>query len=657
MPATANGAFGALRDSLITLRDLLPVLAEESGPPTGDVADWLERLGHNALPALSFEQATLVVAVCGGGSTGKSTLFNSLAGQELSLAAFRAGLTQRIVLAAHPDTIAGPAAAGALFHRLDQAPQAWTAAERAGQPGPPLFASSRNVPPHLVLVDTPDFDTGDGGELANRRRALPILRTAEVLIYLFTNTVYNNRSNTAFMSKLVGGIGGRPTILVYRVSRVADDDLAIEHCRHVAQQLYAGADANGWPSEVVGVYRIHESDAVARGEHAPELLPLTAITAGRSLPRLLQELDAAAIKRWVLADDLSRITIGAREQYRLVRRQAELAALYRQGLETALRASALQGLGSFPAREALQLTAQLFAQTSPGHVRVLRTIGRAVGAPLRAVRAFGRQIGRWIDSAPVEANDPQEVLAHDLLLAANGLRNDLLAGQLVVQTQASDVLAHRAQALAQQLGESQHSPAVERLARGLVNVHIPEPELLASERAALTAQDWSEVTDRLSASARALAGMPRDIERELIDAATSFRQEMNWRQRLRETFFASLAVVPPILGVTYTLLTADPVAGSGLVFHIEGILGLNDLWALVSIPASAGLDEQDRHQLQAMLQPAFEVWLSRRVAGLSQALADSICPQLVRRLESATAPDDPRFAQVEGALTQLESAP
>jgi len=657
MPANANSAFRALRDSLRTLRDVLPALVKESGASTDDASDWLERLEHNALPALSFEHPTLIVAVCGGGSTGKSTLFNSLAGQELSLAAFRAGLTQRVVLAAHPDTVAGPAAAGALFHRLEQAPLAWTAADLAGQPGPPLFASSANVPPHLVLVDTPDFDTGDGGELANRRRALPILRTAEVLIYLFTNTVYNNRSNTAFMSELVGGIGGRPTILIYRVSRVADDSLAIEHCRHVAQQLYDRPDADGWPSEVVGVYRIHESDAVARGEHAPNPLPLTAITAERSLTQLLQELDVAAIKRWVLDDDLSRITTGARWQHREALRQAELAAFYRQGLETALRASALQGLGSFPAREALQLTAQLFSQTSPTHVRVLRGIGRTVGAPLRAVRAVGRQIGRWIDSAPIEQGDLQEELAHDLLLAANGLRNDLLSGHLVVQTQANDPLAQRAQMLAQRLGESEHAPSVERLARGLVNVHVPAPLLLENERMALTEQDWSAVTARLSASARALAGMPRDIEGELIEAATSFRQGMNWRQRLRETFFASLAVVPPILGVTYTLLTADPVTGSGLVFHIEGILGLNDLWALVSIPASAGLDEQDRRQLQAMLQPAFQVWLSRRVAGLSQALADSICPRLMRRLESATTPDDPRFERVEGALTQLESAP
>ena len=656
MTINASADFDRLRDSLRLLRDTLPALTREVAGSCPDSPEWLQRLARNALPALDFDAPTLVVAVCGGGSTGKSTLFNTLAGEPLSLTAFRAGLTQRIVLAAHPDTLASPSAAGALFHRLHQAPEAWIDAQQAGQPGPPVFATSRQVPPHLILVDTPDFDTGEGGQLVNRERAQPILRTAEVLIYLFTNAVYNNRSNTAFMADLVGGVGGRPTILVYRVSRVASDEQVIEHCQHVARQLFDQPEAAAWPDEIVGVYRIHESDAVARGDRSPEPLPLTTLTAGRSLPRLLAELDVAAIKRQVLADDLARISAGANEQYQTTLRQAELLVLYRQGFETALRQHALQGLGSFPAREALQLTAQLFAQTSPAHIKVLRGIGRTVGAPLRAVRALGRQIGRWTSQGTQEAADPQEELAHDLLLAANALRNALLDKTLIVQTQRGDILALQAETLSRGLDAKQPVPRVEPLGRGLVNVHIPVPAAVAAEGEHLLEQDWAAVTARLAASAVELSGMPHDIEGELIEAAHSFRQGMDWRQRLRETFFASLAVVPPILGVTYTLLTADPVTGSGLVFHIEGVLGLNDLWALVSIPASAGLDEQDRRQLQAMLEPAFNVWLSRRIGTLSQTLAKQVCPTLSERLAGLTSPDDPRFRQIEAALIQLEQA-
>jgi hypothetical protein len=658
MQQSATQRFGALRTSLATLRRDLPVLsARATGQPVAR-SEWLDRLERNLLPALDFAVPVLVVAVCGGGSTGKSTLFNLLAGQTLSQTAFRAGLTRRILMAAHPDVLADSRAAAALLHRLEAPPVAWRQAEDATQPGPPLFAPTPSVPRHLVLVDTPDFDTGEDGALANRARALPILRTAEVLIYVFTNAVYNNRSNTQFMADLVGGVGGRPTILVYRLSRAAPDPEAEAHCQHVARQLFPGAkELDGWPRQIVGVYRVHESDAVALGQRAPALLPLATITAGRPIQQLLAELDVADIKRQVLADDLQRVATEAQRDLAAAQRQAEAAALFRLGLERLLTIQALQALQAFPAEEALSLTARLFTATSPLHVRALRGVGRAMATPLRAARGLARRWEQWRGtSAPEEVPLPERI-AQDLLSAANALRNALLDDWLIVPVAPGDELVAQARAHAQTLTRKQQQapvPQVEPVSRRLVNVHIPLPQALAPARAALLAQDWPAIAQELVGAAEELVGLPDTIEQELRQAVYTFRANMSWLQAVRETFFASLGAIPPLLGVTYTLLTADPVTGGGIAFQLEGVLGLNDLWALVSIPAAAGLSKQDQRQLQVMLAPIFALWLAKRSSELTKTLSALICQPVVELLGQIPAPDDPRFATVSQALATLE---
>jgi len=158
----------------------------------------------------------------------------------------------------------------------------------------------------------------------------------------------------------------------------------------------------------------------------------------------------------------------------------------------------------------------------------------------------------------------------------------------------------------------------------------------------------------LEQAAEELAGMPQEIEDELRAAVAEFRSQMGMARRLREAFFASLTALPPILGVTYTLLTANPVAGAGLWIELEGVLGLNDLWALVSIPASAGLSEQDRRQLQEMLAPVFKVWLTRRTDAIIALFRDAIYGPVLDALERVPEADDVRLWSVEEAARRLK---
>ena len=147
-----------LRDSLRALRDGYAALADVFGQPAHPA--WLERLERSVLPALDFDAPVLLAAICGGGSTGKSSLFNALAGRQLSAVAFRAGLTQRTLLAGHPEVLSSQAVAAALLHRLPERPQPWRNAAETTAPGPPLYAAAPGLPRGLLLLDTPDFDTG-----------------------------------------------------------------------------------------------------------------------------------------------------------------------------------------------------------------------------------------------------------------------------------------------------------------------------------------------------------------------------------------------------------------------------------------------------------------------------------------------------------------
>jgi len=645
-----HGTIDDLRDSLRALRDGYPMLAAALGQVERPV--WLDRLEHSVLPALDFDIPVLLTAICGGGSTGKSSLFNSLAGRDLSQVAFRAGLTQRILLAGHPEVLSSGAVATALLHRLPGKPEPWRSAEQTTVPGPPLYAVSPTLPRGLLLLDTPDFDTGEGDRLVNRERAEPVLRTAEVIVYLFTNTVYNNLSNLQFMADVVGGVGGRPTVLVYRISRAAPDEVVLDHCQQVARRLFGGT---GWPRQIIGVYRIHESDRVALGQAAPEPLPVGALTAGRSLPMLLEELDVAAIKREVFSADLAAIREGAADD---VVRLSALAAegdRYRRALRHLMALQGLEALKAFPVNEAIALATQVFLDTSPAYVRAMRQTGRIVGAPFRAVRTVAQRGAEVLGlrERPESPPDLSAAVTQGLLLAANELRNRLLDDKLIVPVTREDALLDEVER--EQRGAPE-SVVIEPLGGGRYNLHVSAPAVVRNQESALMMQDWATTTARLHAAAEDLVGLPGDLERELTGAVRSFRHDLPWGQRLREAFFASLSALPPLLGVTYTLLTADPAAGTGILIKLEGLFGLNDLWALLSIPASAGLSEQDRKQLQQMVAPVFQLWLRRRTEAIVALLGDTVAAPVMQALDGLPAPHDERLRRLSHAVQVLEDS-
>ncbi len=650
--------FRALRDSLRVLRDVLPDLAAGAALAAGASGDdWLARLQHTVLPAIDFDLPVLLVGICGGGSTGKSTLLNALAGRPLARVGFRAGLTTRVLLVGHPSVLSSAGVAEALLHRLGERPVPWRSLDDTTSPGPPLYATSEAIPRGLLVIDTPDFDTGDLDRMVNRERAEPVLRTSEVLIYVFTNTVYNNLSNTRFMADLVGGIGGRPTVLVYRITRAAPDAEVLDHCLAVGRRLYEHIPTAGHfadpTSQVVGIYRMHESDAVALGESAPALVPIGEVTAGRPLERLLADLDVTAVKRHALAGDLSAVRQGARKTLDAVRDAAEEASRYRSALQVLMAEHALQALTAFPAHEAISLAVRLFLETSPAYIRLLRGTGRAVSAPLRAAQAVGHRIARWSGAGEPKAEpvDLPAALSQSLLESANSLRNRLMDDQVIVRVTEGDALYQQARA---DCLPGRKAPGIEPIGSGVYNLHFPVPDVVRRQESALRNQDWPAISAQLQAAVPDLVGLPQGITDDLRASVRGFRDSMTVGQRLREAFFASLTALPPIVGVTYAVLTTNPVAGAGVWIQVESLFGLNDLWALVSIPASLGLSEQDRRQLEIMITPVFRLWLERRAATIGELYARTVCRPALDALAVVPASGDGRLAHVEAALSTLE---
>ena len=93
----------------------------------------------------------------------------------------------------------------------------------------------------MILLDTPDFDTGARGGYANRDSARSALEASDILIYVFTNSNYNNRDNTDFIARMLTGIGRRKCFLVYRSYPSFTVEEVAEHAMTVGRNIYGDA--------------------------------------------------------------------------------------------------------------------------------------------------------------------------------------------------------------------------------------------------------------------------------------------------------------------------------------------------------------------------------------------------------------------------------
>ena len=225
-----------LNQSIFTLSRSLDRLAESVQafgfrPP--DQEPWYELLKHKLASQLS-KRPFLVVAVMGGTNTGKSIVFNHLVGENASAADHRAAGTKNPVCLI-PQEIALQSSALESGEKYDPETPEDILRRHFGpfqilpwdKPEDPLAESrehhlfwrvGKNVPPNLLLLDTPDIDSDAA---VNWDRAREIRETSDLILAVLTEQKYADAAVKRFFRE--ASAAGKPVILLFNMVDMRQD--------------------------------------------------------------------------------------------------------------------------------------------------------------------------------------------------------------------------------------------------------------------------------------------------------------------------------------------------------------------------------------------------------------------------------------------------
>ncbi len=607
-------------ESLKRIREELPRLAELlQFDAAGEIGPWAKAIDTRLLAR--FDPGfPLVAAVCGGGSSGKSTLFNSLIGARRSPTGGRAGMNRRVLFSL-PASLEGRA--DLVTALLDPFGMPAAALERPDElldPGGPLFVATAG---RVVLMDTPDFDTGAGGRYANRESARGALDAADVLIYVFTNSNYNNRDNTDFIAEMLTGIGRRKCFLVYRVYPGFTEEEVVAHAMTVAGHIY-GAEAG---KSVLGIYRADEDNRVAAGEAFMALRP--AREGDPTLAAALESLDLAQLRLDLHASVVADVLGKADELAGRAHRSLEDLHRYLGALRAAQALCLQEALSFFPMDRVVRRFATIWADTDPPAVRLMRRTGSLIELPVRAVlgaAGWAREKLSGAPPAPAPEDQFARKLEENLVAAATALNHYLLSPHLVLPAAAPAPAVYEPSAALPE----RRDPAVPAVS---VAAH---PAVLPAQ-VRLRQRDFDAVLQRILSRREEIGRIGRDMDEELRRLADHFRRRMGAWAKISQTFWAALNVLPATLAVTYVLSTGDPVGGATIKVKLAGLFGMKDLYALVAIPVTRGMKKADRKQLQAMLGPLARTWLQGKSAAVQALFEEALSGDILRAAEEAAA--------------------
>ncbi|MBW1724430.1 MAG: hypothetical protein JRJ33_03450, partial [Deltaproteobacteria bacterium] len=346
-----------LNDALRQLRVDIPRIVDLLGLDRGKETDpWAHIVDHKLLVRLSPD-FPIMATICGGGSSGKSTLFNSIVGDRLSPVGGSAGLNRRVLVSAHGDILHRPDILPVLFEPFGHRPARLENQQDLTLSGPPLYVLNDAVPRNLVLMDTPDFDTGAKGVYINRDVTRQALEASDILIYIFTNSNYNNRENTDFIAQMLTGIGIRKCFLIYRVYPSFSDEEVRAHAMTVAGNLY-GSDA---PCYVQGIYRTDEDNAVAAGQ---KFMTLRSIDEkDPSFMEALTAVDSNTIRLELLSSILKDVLIQAAQILEHSKISNHELRLYLDTLQTAQSHCVQEALQHFPMDRVMKRFVEIWMET------------------------------------------------------------------------------------------------------------------------------------------------------------------------------------------------------------------------------------------------------------------------------------------------------
>ncbi len=610
------------------------------------IDSWIRALDLKLFPRVDPD-FPLIAAICGGGSSGKSTLFNTLIGSRISPTGGRAGMNRRVFMALPENIASRKDFLFSLYEPFGVVPEQLRDPQTLEEPGAPLYMISNAVPKNLILLDTPDFDTGSRGVYANRQEAENALETADVFIYVFTNSNYNNRDNTDFISRMLTGIGMRKAFLVYRAYPGFTDAEVCEHAMTVAKNIY-GENAEKY---ILGIYRADENNAVAAGKAFLSLDP--AHTQYLPFHEAIDAIDPLILRKDMLdsvATDAGRkarpLAEGLEQSYEKLLRYTKLLKAIQ---DTQIRAS----LRHFPTDRVLKRFTKIWMTLDPPFIRTLRKTGQLMEIPFKLLVKAAKWLGRSSDSES-SAKDTgafEHQVESDLLHAAHELFSAALAEHLSVAVTHGDIpghdsgTPHETRKTAQPTSPQETFQALDVLAHSVV---FPEQN-------ALSAIGWQTTRDAILARKEAIVAFSNQMDMELIRIAGDFRKRMRPIDRIRQSLSAALNILPATLAVTYVLHTGDPVGAVGIKVKLASLLGAKDLYALLAIPATAGLKAADMKQLQEMLEPLARSWFENKYKETAKIFESHITGRIFDRADEALSQSGLLMKKIQEDLEAMES--
>jgi len=635
-----------LREHIPRLTELLKLGADE------DMRRWTDIVDARLLTRLDPE-FPLVAAICGGGSSGKSTLFNTLVGERFAPTGGTAGLNRRVLFSIPADRAGQPGLIAALADPFKAMPEALTDPTALSVPGGPFYVLNQSAAGNLVLLDTPDFDTGAKGAYINREVTRMALEASDILIYIFTNSNYNNRDNTDFIGQMLTGIGKRKCFLVYRVYPSYTHQEVLEHARTVAGNIYGDLAEH----YLLGVYRADEDNRVASGLRFMELSSVP--PRDGSLLEALQAIDAPELRRElyasVLADVLQRA--GA------IRDRAQVSidelGLYLDALKMAQSVCAHEALKHFPMDQVMRRFARIWEATDPSHVKWMRKTGSVIELPLRVLLGAAGWAKDQLSPDRAQASSAhefEEKLDEDLVTAVTKMYYQAVSPQLSTAGALSDPVAKRMLAAADTIRaqkglKKEQNPQAQPSGEGAVITFLVDAHpVVVPEQEKLRRGDFKSVLHAVFAEKDDIVGISPNMEIDLEELADQFRGRMGLWRKISQTFWAFLNVLPATVAVTYVLSTGDPVGAAGIKIKLTGLFGVKDLYALFAIPVTTGLKKADRMQIEEMLGPIVQTWLNHKLITVQRLIEANITGGIIREARTHIAAADELLAEINALM-------
>lgn len=358
-----------------------------------------DRLRRDLLPRTVGGDQSLVIGIVGPNNSGKSALFNALVGRDASPSLPTGGATRRLVGAARSELLARLSASSD-WTRFSLEPHDPTLPERrtaplsnASDPTRLLVVESERVPPGVLLIDTPDFDS-----IARENRAASeaLLAVADLVVVVVTKHSYQNAEVVEYLRRWLAQ--GRPWILVY--NEAPSEELVEAHAQKLA------ADVGSPP---VACYSAPHDLGIMEGRVPLDPRRLQdperqSLSAGLSDLRQVEALKRAALSASLaqLAEDLVPLAEGLEAQGRGAEQLLEHA---RRLAEKSGRELAAQAMPAAPFLNAFRAVMD----------RRANVVSRTWRAGVRGVRGLVEAVPRALFKQ--RGPDPEERLRGGLLAA------------------------------------------------------------------------------------------------------------------------------------------------------------------------------------------------------------------------------------------------